>query len=81
MRIPADPHLFWFLKEGSTIDLDKPSEQDMYLQHTLCRGMTRHIKELLHNLTADIFKQSFSRTKHFLPKEVRNFWEDYFAGH
>lgn len=35
MKIAAEEHLFWFLKEGTLLDLDKPSELDLYLQQIL----------------------------------------------
>jgi len=69
--------LFWFLKDGAHMDLEKPEQCDLYVQQVLSHGKTEDVKELLHTLPAGIFRSSFQRVERFLPKEVRGFWEKY----
>ncbi len=38
MRVAADPRLFWFLKEGSSLDLSDPAALDLYVQQVLTHG-------------------------------------------
>jgi hypothetical protein len=77
MEIIAKPRLFWFLKEGSRLDLNKPSELDLYVQQVLTRGGSQDVKELLRILEPESFRSSFARVKPFVPLDVRSFLEDF----
>ncbi|MEW6680851.1 MAG: hypothetical protein AB1297_07555 [bacterium] len=77
MRIIANKRLFWFLKEGTNLDLSQPSVLDMYVQQTITRGRTEDIKELLNLLNLKELQTVLERIKHFIPEEVRRFWEDF----
>lgn len=77
MKLQVDQRLFWFLKEGMTLDLDKPSDLDLYIQQVLSRGRSEDVTRLLQNVPAQHFRQSFLRVNRFLPDEVRRFWEDF----
>ncbi|MEW6214433.1 MAG: hypothetical protein AB1478_04400 [Nitrospirota bacterium] len=76
MKTVADKRLFWYLKEGTEIDLENLSHRDMYVQQVLSHGKTGDIKKMIRILTPEAFRESFRRIKKFLPKEVRMFWED-----
>lgn len=76
MKTVADKRLFWYLKEGTEIDLENLSHRDMYVQQVLSYGKTEDIKKMIRILTPEAFKESFRRVKRFLTKEVRMFWED-----
>lgn len=77
MRLQVDQRLFWFLKEGATLDLSKPADLDLYVQQVLSRGTSKDVTSLLVNVPAERFKQTFLKVKRFLPGDVRNFWEDF----
>lgn len=77
MKIIPEKRLFWFLKEGITLNLNEPSILDMYVQQVLTRGGTEDIKLLLKRLDQQRLIESLGRVKRFLPSEVRNFWEDF----
>jgi len=79
MKLQVDPRLFWFLKEGTTLNLDKPSDLDLYVQQVLSRGMSEDVTNLLRKVPNQSFRQSFLRVQRFLPGEVRKFWEDFLA--
>ncbi len=72
----AGKRLFWFLKEGTSIDLSKPSYRDLYIQQVLTTGDTRDIKKLFREVKLADFIDSFNRLKKFLPEEVRKFWDE-----
>ncbi|MCD6521285.1 hypothetical protein J7K56_00740 [Candidatus Calescamantes bacterium] len=69
------PRLFWYLKKGTELDLDKPEELDLYVQEILTHGKAEDVKELLQILPFPSLKSSFQRIKNFLPREVKSFWE------
>jgi len=77
MKIIPDKRLFWFLKEGITLDLTEPSPVDMYVQQILSHGRIEEVKDLLKNIDFEQFRQVFLRIKRFLPDEVRMFWEHF----
>lgn len=77
MEIIPEKRLFWFLKEGITLDLDEPSILDMYVQQVLTRGRAEDVKLLLKRLDMNKLTGSLGRINRFLPTEVREFWEDF----
>lgn len=77
MKIVVEKRLFWFLKEGTEIDLSNKAHLDMYIQQTFLRGKTSDIKRLSKMVQPSDFIKSFGRIKNFLPKEVRAFWEEW----
>jgi hypothetical protein len=76
MKIAPDKKLFWFLKGGIKLDLSDPAQLDMYIQQVITAGRSEDIRMLLKNIGLSSFKSAFPRLKHFLPSEVRKFWED-----
>ena len=76
MKTVVEKRLFWFLKEGTELDLSNKAHLDMYVQQTLSKGKLSDIKKLLRTVAPSDFIESFSRVKNFLPKEVRRFWEE-----
>ncbi len=77
MYITPDKRLFWFLKDNIKLDLSEPSQLDMYVQQVVTCGRTEDIRTLFKNIGRESFKSAFIRLKHFLPLEVRKFWEDF----
>ena len=77
MKINADRRLFWFLKDNTTLDLSEQSELDMYVQQVVTHGRRADIRTLFKNIGYAGFKAAFVRLKHFVPFEVRKFWEDF----
>lgn len=77
MKTILEKRLFWFLKEGTELDVSNKTHLDMFIQQTLSRGKTSDIKKLFKIIPPSDFIQSFNRVKNFLPKEVRRFWEEY----
>jgi len=75
MKTVIEKRLFWFLKEGTELDLSDKTQLDMYVQQVLTRGKTSDIKKLFRTITPSVFYDSFTRVKNFLPKEVKRFWE------
>ena len=75
MKTVIEKRLFWFLKEGTELDLSDKTQLDMYVQQVLTRGKTSDIKKLFRTITSSVFYDSFTRVKNFLPKEVKRFWE------
>lgn len=73
MKIVVEKRLFWFLKEGTEIDLSNKTHLDFYLQQTLSRGRISDVKKLLIIVKPSDFVESFGRIKNFLPKEVKKF--------
>lgn len=76
-KIIAKTHLFWFLKEKTQLDLTEPSVRDMYVQQVITRGRTRDIRSLLKTVSLRELKESLQRLRRFIPREIREFWEDY----
>lgn len=76
MKTVAEKRLFWFLKDGTELDLSNIAHLDMYAQQTLSRGRSSDVKRLLKIVKPLEFFESFSRIKNFLPKEVKAFWEE-----
>lgn len=77
MDIIPDKNLFWFLKEGITLDLNEPSVLDMYVQQIITRGRAEDVRALLKRLDFMELERSLRRLEHFLPPEVRRFWRDF----
>lgn len=76
MAITVQKKLFWFLKEGTELDLSNKGHRDMYVQQVLSRGTAADVQKLFQEMDAADFVDSFRRIKGFLPKEVRRFWEE-----
>jgi hypothetical protein len=79
MKTIVEKRLFWFLKDGTELDLSNKSHVDMYVQQTLTRGKASDIRGLLRMINLSEFLESFNRIKDFLPKEVKRFWEEWLA--
>ena len=79
MKVIAEKRLFWFLKEGTEIDLSNNTNLDMYVQQSLSTGKTSDVKKLLTIISLSDFIDSFRRVKDFLPDEVKRFWEEWRA--
>lgn len=77
MKIIPEKRLFWFLKEGTELDLSDKAQLDMYVQQSISMGRTSDIKKLLNTVKSSDFINSLNRIKNFLPKEVRRFWEEW----
>jgi hypothetical protein len=76
MKIAVDRRLFWFLKQGTELDLSDERQLDRYVKQVLTRGRTEDVKTMLGIVGLDNFYRSFHRVKDFLPAEVGRFWED-----
>lgn len=76
-KIISENRLFWFLREGTEINLQDKSQLDLYIQQTLSRGKTEDVRKLLQTVSPQTFRESFSRIKAFLKREVKNFWREY----
>lgn len=81
MKIKLNNKLFWFARDGFELDLADPSSLEMYVQQVVSRGREKDVKELLANVDTNQLKIIFSRIGRFLPREVKDFWEDFFADH
>ena len=81
MKIAADGRLFWFLRQGTLLDLEDPSILPMVLQQVLSHGRIDDIRSLLGAVDRAQFEQGLKKIGRFLPREVQTFWEDFFAGH
>lgn len=79
MKTSLNKHLFWFLKDGVEIDLEKPSDLDPYVQQIITYGRTDDIKKLLKQVNILQLKLSIKRLNPFLPLEIRRFWENFFG--
>lgn len=77
MKITANKRLFWFLKEGISLDLSEPSVLDMYVQQIITRGRTEDIKALLKLLKIEELQAVLKRIGRFIPQDVKMFWEDF----
>ncbi len=78
--ITPDRHLFWFIQDGKQLDLNEPSELDMYVQQVITRGGTEDVKGLLKSIDFNRLTESLKRIENFLHDGVRGFWEDYING-
>ena len=76
MKIVPEKRLFWFLKDNIKLDLSNPSVLDMYIQQVIMYGRAEDISALFSKINLSQFKNAFMRLSHFLPLEVRKFWED-----
>lgn len=76
MRIKPEKRLFWFLKDNIKLDLSNPSVLDMYIQQVITYGRAEDIKDLFKRVNLLQFKSAFTRLSHFLPFEIKKFWED-----
>jgi hypothetical protein len=79
MKITPEKRLFWYLKEGVEIDLEDPSQLEMYVQQVFSHGNTEDIRKLVKMIDPQVLIKTFERIKRYLPKEVRSFWEDGFG--
>ncbi len=79
MKTVANKRLFWFLKEGTALDLSNKSHLDMYVQQCFSRGRTSDVRTLFNIVKFADLSDSLSRIKNFLPKEVKKFWEEWLA--
>lgn len=75
--ISPKKHLFWFIKEDTKLDIDKPFVLDRYLQQILSYGTEEDVKDLFKLIGKLKFKESFLRLKKFLKPQVRAFWESF----
>ena len=77
-KIISENRLFWFLKEGTEINLQDKGQLDLYVQQILSSGKTEDVKQLLETISPSVFEKSFDRIKRFLKNEVKIFWKEYF---
>jgi len=77
----AETSLFWFLPEGTELDLSIPASRDRVVQQVITRGTDQDVIRLLRTLTAEEFVDSFQRIKEFVPPPITKFWERYIADH
>lgn len=81
MKINADERLFWFLKKGAELDLNKAPDLELFMQQVLTRGRADDVRYLLKVVEPFRFEATFRRIEHFLPSGVRTFWNDFLANH
>lgn len=77
----SDVSLFWFLPEGTELDLSRPAKRDQVVQQVITRGSDRNVIRLLNTLSLAEFEESFRRIQKFTPPLVQKFWEKYIANH
>jgi len=77
MKTIIEKRLFWFLKDGTELDLSNKTHLDMFIQQTLSKGRASDVKSLFRMIGIRDFIRSFNRIKNFLPREVKNFWEEW----
>ncbi len=65
MKTIVEKRLFWFLKDGTELDLSNKSHLDMYVQQILTRGNASDIRGLLRMINLSEFLESFNRIKDF----------------
>ncbi len=80
-RVVPKSRLFWFLREGVSLDLTDPSLLALYIQQVITGGRMEDVKGLLRTVPFQQLKESLEGLKRFLPGEVRMFWEDFIVGH
>lgn len=76
-KVSPKSHLFWFLKEKTQLDLTEPSVRDMYVRQVITRGRAQDVRSLLKTVNLRELKESLQRLRRFIPREIRDFWEDY----
>ena len=76
-----DRRLFWFLKEGASLDLSDRSGLEMYLQQVMTHGRAEDVRAMLKTIHLKQLRGALGRMKRFLPAEVRMFWEDFVGSH
>ncbi|MFW6129427.1 MAG: hypothetical protein ACOC6P_04200 [Candidatus Aminicenantaceae bacterium] len=76
MKITPEKRLFWYLKDDAKLNLEDPSQLDMFVQQVLSHGNAEDIRKLIKMIKPEVLKKSFDRIKRYLPKEVKLFWED-----
>lgn len=76
-KIRPKRQLFWFLKENAQLDLTEPSVLDMYVRQIITCGRTQDVRALLKTVSLRELKESLQRLRRFIPREIRDFWEDY----
>lgn len=81
MKLIADEKLFWFLKKGAELDLDRSADLELYVQQVLTRGRSQDVKGMLGHVGISRFRETFRNIKPFLPTDIRNFWIDFLANH
>ena len=81
MEIHPESRLFWFLKDGVSLDLSDPSILEMYFQQVAVRGRAEDVRILLKRVHPKQLRNALEPLKRFLPLEVRMFWEDFVASH
>lgn len=79
MKLLLNKRLFWFLKDGVEIDLEKPSALDPYVQQIITYGRADDIKKLLKQVNISQLRLSIKRLNPFLPLEIRKFWGNFFG--
>lgn len=79
MKVHTEQRLFWFLKNGTELNLSNQAELDLYVQQIISRGSFSDVKKLVRLVPLTDLVCSFGRIKNFLPKEVRSFWEEGFG--
>jgi len=77
MRLIPKKYLFWFIPEGTKVDLDKDDQLDTYTQQVFTHGQAKDVKEFLKIVDGSRIKSSFGRINRFLPFEIKKFWEDF----
>lgn len=59
------------------MDLREPAVLNMYIQQVITHGTTSDVRALLKMLNLNQLQESFKQIGHFIPQEVRRFWEDF----
>jgi hypothetical protein len=59
MKTVIEKRLFWFLKEGTELDLSDKAQLDMYIQQVLTRGKTSDIRKLFRIIESSVFLRLF----------------------
>ena len=78
-KIVVDRRLFWFLKDGTELDLGDMAILDMYVQQVITHGGSQDIKRLFETVSLKNLNVSLKRIERFISVEIKNFWEDFFA--
>lgn len=65
-KITPKRRLFWFLKEGVSLDLAGPSQLELYVQQVITRGGTEDVKGLLKIVGLDRLKAVLRNLWRFL---------------
>lgn len=81
LSVVPERRLFWFLRDGVTLNLTEPSMADLYVQQVLTHGRADDVQRLFTVLDEPRFAASFSRVERFLPRDVQQFWSDCLGHH